>query len=309
MTGSVRAVDYPYKQRPFLLSSMTIGQLLRAGATMLAEAGIDQPEHEVVWILESALGQDRLGLHLNKNERVEERIRDNAMALFQRRASREPLQYVLGTQEFCGLDFRVTPDVLIPRPDTELLVDVVTQTCAKTSDALIADVGTGSGCIAIALARALPAATVYATDRSAQALALAQENAKRHGVQDRVHFLKGDLLEPLQRLGLQGRFAGIASNPPYIPEGDLAGLQPEVRLFEPRQALVGGSDGLFFHRRLIREAAGFLVPDGVLAVEVGIGQARHVSALAQDGENYYNVRTFDDMAKIERVVAVHKKKE
>jgi release factor glutamine methyltransferase len=288
---------------------MTIAQLLRAGATMLAEAGIDQPEHEVVWILESALGQDRLGLHLNKNARVEERIRDNAMALFQRRASREPLQYVLGTQEFCGLDFRVTPDVLIPRPDTELLVDVVTQTCAKTSDALIADVGTGSGCIAIALARALPAATVYATDRSAQALALAQENAKRHGVQDRVHFLKGDLLEPLQRLGLQGRFAGIASNPPYIPEGDLAGLQPEVRLFEPRQALVGGSDGLFFHRRLIREAAGFLVPDGVLAVEVGIGQARHVSALAQDGENYYNVRTFDDMAKIERVVAVHKKKE
>jgi release factor glutamine methyltransferase len=276
---------------------------------MLAEAGIGQPEHEVVWILESALGQDRLRLHLNKNERVEERVRDNAMALFQRRASREPLQYVLGTQEFCGLDFRVTPDVLIPRPETELLVELVAEACAKTSGALIADVGTGSGCIAIALARALPAATVYATDRSPQALALAQENAKRHGVQDRVHFLLGDLLDPLQRLGLQGRFVAIASNPPYIPEGDLAGLQPEVGLFEPRQALVGGNDGLFFHRRLVREAAGFLVADGVLAVEVGIGQARHVSALAQDGENYYNVRTFHDMAKIERVVIAQKKEE
>jgi release factor glutamine methyltransferase len=307
MTGLVRPVDHPYEQLPFLFSSMTIGELWRAGAVMLAQAGIAQPEHEAVWILESVLGQDRLGLHFNKNERVEEWGRDNAMALFERRASREPLQYVLGTQEFCGLDFRVTPDALIPRPETELLVEVVRQTCVNTSGALIADIGTGSGCIAIALARALPTATLYATDRSPQALALAQENAKRHGVQDRVKFLLGDLLEPLQGLGLQGRIIAIASNPPYIAEGDLAGLQAEVGLFEPRLALAGGNDGLFFHRRLVREAAGFLEPDGVLAVEVGLGQARHVSALAQDGENYYNVRTFHDMADIERVVVVQKK--
>jgi release factor glutamine methyltransferase len=274
---------------------------------MLAQAGIAGPENEAVWILESALGQDRLGLHLNRNETLEQRSRDNAMGLFERRASREPLQYVLGTQEFCGLDFRVTPDVLIPRPETELLVDVVRQTCANTSRAIVADIGTGSGCIAIALARALPTATLYATDRSPQALALAQENAKRHGVHDRVHFLVGDLLEPLQGLGLQGRLVAIASNPPYIAEGDLAGLQPEVGLFEPRLALAGGNDGLFFHRRLVREAADFLKPDGVLAIEVGLGQARHVSALAQDGENYYNVRTFLDMADIERVVLVQKK--
>jgi release factor glutamine methyltransferase len=307
MTGLIRPVDHPHEQLPFLLSSMTIGELWRAGTAMLAQAGIAQPENEAVWILESALGQDRLGLHLNTNERVEERGRDKAMALFERRASREPLQYVLGTQEFCGLDLRVTPDVLIPRPETELLVEVVRQTCANTSGALIADIGTGSGCIAIALARALPTATLYATDRSPQALALAQENAKRHDVQDRVHFLLGDLLEPLQGLGLQGRLVAIASNPPYIAEGDLAGLQAEVGLFEPRLALAGGNDGLFFHRRLVREAAGFLEPDGVLAIEVGLGQARHVSALAQDRENYYNVRTFHDMADIERVVVVQKK--
>ena len=126
MTGLVRPVDLPYDSRPFS-SSMTIAELCRAGETMLAQAGIVQFDNEAVWILESVLGQDRLSLYLNKNEKVEEPDRDSAMVLFQRRASREPLQYVLGTQEFCGLDFRVTPDVLIPRPETALLVDVVRQ--------------------------------------------------------------------------------------------------------------------------------------------------------------------------------------
>jgi release factor glutamine methyltransferase len=308
MPGLIRPVDHPYKQLPFLFSPMTIGELWRTGVVMLAQAGIAHPDSEAVWILESALGQDRLHLHLNKNQRVEGRGRDNAMALFERRASREPLQYVLGTQEFCGLDFRVTPGVLIPRPETELLVEVVRQACVHTSGALIADIGTGSGCIAIALARTLPTATLYATDRSPQALLLAQENAKCHGVDDRVNFLLGDLLDPLQELGLQRRFVAIASNPPYIPEGDLAGLQPEVAVFEPRLALAGGDDGLIFHRRLVREAADLLEPDGVLAIEVGFGQAGHVSALAQDGENYYNVRTFHDVAGIERVVCLQRKR-
>lgn len=307
MTGSIHPVIHPYEQPLSLISSMTIGGLWRVGAAMLAKAGIAQPENEAVWILESALRSDRLALHLKKSEKVEERDRDHAMALLERRASREPLQYVLGTQEFYGLDFRVTPDVLIPRPETELLVEVVRQTCANTSGALIADIGTGSGCIAIALARALPTATLYATDRSPQALALAQENAKRHDVQDRVNFLLGDLLEPLQGLGLHERFVAIASNPPYIAEDELVALQPEVRLFEPRLALAGGNDGLFFHRRLVREAAGFLEPGGLLAIEVGLGQGSHVSGLARDGENYYNVRTFQDMAGIERVVVVQKK--
>ena len=229
------------------------------------------------------------------------------MALFKRRACREPLQYVLGTQEFCGLDFQVTPDVLIPRPETELLVEVVRQKCADISEALIADIGTGSGCVAIALARALPEATLYATDCSTQALALAQENAKRHGVQNRVTFLTGNLLDPIQLLGLQGHLDAIVSNPPYISDANLATLQPEIRLFEPRLALDGGNDGLVFHRRLVREAANFLKSDGLLAIEVGQGQARHVSGLAQDGENYYNVRTFLDRASIERVISAKKK--
>lgn len=274
---------------------------------MLTKAGISNSDNEAVWILESVLGLDRLMLQLRKNEAVEEPSRSHAMALFKRRACREPLQYVLGTQEFCGLDFQVTPDVLIPRPETELLVEVVRQKCADISEALIADIGTGSGCVAIALARALPEATLYATDCSTQALALAQENTKRHGVQNRVTFLTGNLLDPIQLLGLQGHLDAIVSNPPYISDANLATLQPEIRLFEPRLALDGGNDGLVFHRRLVREAANFLKSDGLLAIEVGQGQARHVSGLAQDGENYYNVRTFLDRASIERVISAKKK--
>lgn len=308
MTGLSIPVDHTHQRPPFLLSSMTIAELWRAGEAMLAQAGIAQAENETVWILESVLGQDRAGLYVSKNERVEERGVRHAMALFERRASREPLQYVLGTQEFCGLDFRVTPDVLIPRPETELLVDVVRQACANTSGASIADIGTGSGCIAIALARALPTATLYATDYSPEALALAQENAKHHGVQDRVKFLGGDLLEALEGLKLHGRLAAIASNPPYIAENEFVALQPEVRLFEPRLALGGGPDGLSFHRRLLRDAAAFLEPDGVLALEVGQGQAGHVSDLARGGENYYNGRTFRDMAGIERVVCLQRRR-
>ncbi|HKN87475.1 MAG TPA: peptide chain release factor N(5)-glutamine methyltransferase [Nitrospiraceae bacterium] len=290
-----------------MISSITIGELLTAGAAMLARAGISNSDNEAVWILESVLGGDRLMLHLRKNEAVEEPDRSRAVALFERRASREPLQYVLGTQEFYGLDFRVTPDVLIPRPETELLVDVVRQKCADIPEALIADIGTGSGCVAIALARALPEATLYAMDRSPRALALAQENARRHGVRERVIFLVGDLFAPLHELVLHRRLTAIVSNPPYVAQSELKTLEPEVRLFEPRLALDGGHDGLVFHRRLVREAAAFLKPEGLLAIEVGQGQAGLVSGLARDGENYYNVRTFLDVAGIERVVSAKKK--
>jgi release factor glutamine methyltransferase len=306
MIGSIPPIPSPYEQCSLILS-ITIGELWTEGAAMLAAAGISNSDNEAVWILESVLGIDRLMLHLRRNEAVVEPSRSQAMALFKRRASREPLQYVLGTQEFYGLDFQVTPDVLIPRPETELLVEVVRQQCADIPEPLITDIGTGSGCVAIALARAMPGATLYATDRSPRALALAQENAKRHGVQDRVTFLTGDLFAPLHELVLHRRLTAIVSNPPYIAQSELMALEPEVGLFEPSMALDGGHDGLVFHRRLVREAAAFLKPEGLLAIEVGQGQASLVSGLAQDGENYYNVRTFLDMAGIERIVAAKKK--
>lgn len=306
MTVSIPPTVDPYQQ-PSLISSMTIRDLWHAGEVMLEKAGISNSKNQTVWILESALGLDRLTLHLRKNDEVEEPRLSRTVALFERRASREPLQYVLGTEEFCGLDFGVTPDVLIPRPETELLVEVIRRTCADISEPLIADIGTGSGCVAIALARALPQARFYATDRSPQALVLAQENAKRHGVRDRVTFMRGDMFSPLHDRRLQGQLIAIVSNPPYIPHGDLMALEPEVRLFEPRHALDGGNDGLAFHRRLVWEAPTFLKKGGLLAMEVGQGQASLVSGLAQTGQNYYNVRTFLDIAGIGRVVLAKKK--
>lgn len=305
MNGSNHSTVLSDEQPPSI-ASMTIGELLSAGTVLLAESGITHADNEAVWILESALGLDRLALHLKKREPVEERDRDHAMSLFARRASGEPLQYLLGTQEFCGLEFRVTPDVLIPRADTEILVEAVRQRCANKHHAFIADIGTGSGCIAIALARALPSAALYAIDQSRQALSLAQENACRHGVRDRVTFLLGDLFQPFQALGIQGRMAAIVSNPPYIPDPALPTLQAEVRLFEPHLALAGGSDGLVYHRRLIQEAAPVLAPGGWLAMEVGQGQARFVCDLAREGENYYNVQAIRDRAGIERVVLMRK---
>lgn len=274
---------------------------------MLAQAGVSPAQQEAVWILEFALGLDRLALHLKKENTVKDCDWERAMVLFGRRASREPLQYVLGTQEFCGLDLAVTPDVLIPRPETELLVQVIIQQCAGTLGAAIADIGTGSGCIAIALAHAIPSARLYALDCSSEALTVAQANANRLRVQDRITFLRGDMLEPLHGQGVQGRLAAIVSNPPYIPEHDIEILQPEVRLFEPRLALAAGSDGLFFHRRLVSEAAAFLQPNGWLAIEVGQGQATQVSGLAQAGENYYNGWALQDRAGIERVVIFNKR--
>jgi len=224
-----------------------------------------------------------------------------------RRSAREPLQYLLGTQEFFGLEFLVGPEVLIPRPETELLVEEARSHSLTFSFPLISDVGTGSGCIAIALATALRSARLFAIDRSASAIALARKNAVRHRVQERITFLEGDLLQPLKGLELNGRLAAIVSNPPYIPQDELATLQPEVGLYEPRLALDGGLDGLAIHRRLLREAVEFLAPGGLLAVEVGQGQTENVIQIALDQGDYDRIRTIRDAAGIERVLCLTRK--
>ena len=183
--------------------------------------------------------------------------------LIERRAQREPLQYITGRQEFWGLDFMVTPDVLIPRPETELIVETALAACQDRSRPLtIIDLCTGSGCIAISLAKELPAARIFATDTSAKALAVARENARRHGVSDRIRFLEGDLFGPLEELDLQGQVDIIVSNPPYVPSGDRPALQPEVRDYEPELALFAGPEGTEIHRRIIGTAPRFLKKNG-----------------------------------------------
>lgn len=290
--------------------AMSIGDLARRGTVLLLRAGIEQAGRETAWLLEHALRVTPLDLRLNDSQIVEGEGLRRARALLARRADREPLQYLLGTQEFCGLEFEVEPSVLIPRPETELLVEAAVR-CAGMQPAagrrpIVADVGTGSGCIAVSLARRMPLAVLYATDRSAEALRVAGRNVERHGVAGQVTFLEGDLLEPLRARGLSGRVDIVVSNPPYIAEREWEALQPEVRLFEPRIALAGGEDGLAVYRRLVQEAVDLLNADGWLIMEVGQGQADSVRMLLDATKQYGIVDVRPDQAGIDRVVCARK---
>jgi release factor glutamine methyltransferase len=215
-----------------------------------------------------------------------------------RRAAREPLQYITGVQEFFGLPLRVTPDTLIPRPETEHLVEAVLAWAAAQPPTLLrlrlVDVGTGSGAIAIALAKQVPDAEISAGDVSTAALAVARDNAER--LHARVHFVASDLLEAFAE---QPLFDAIVTNPPYVPDVDGAMLQAEVRDFEPRVALFGGTDGLDLYRRLIPAAHSALRPGGLLAMEFGFGQQEPLSDLLA---GWRDVRFIEDYAGIPRIV-------
>jgi release factor glutamine methyltransferase len=229
-----------------------------------------------------------------------------AKGLVERRVGREPLQYILGTQEFCGLEFHVNPTVLIPRPETELLVEYVAQRISVERQATIVDACTGSGCIAVAIARLRPRAQVIATDLSPSSLNVARLNATRHAVCQRIAWLEGDLLGPLADRGLKGRIDVIVSNPPYISEADWATLQPEVRLFEPRGALVAGPQGTELQERLLQEAGQYLSPGGALIMEIGTGQARAMRRFVDQIPGYRFYRLVYDAAGLERVVIVER---
>ncbi len=214
-----------------------------------------------------------------------------------RRLTREPIQHITGVQEFFGLPFAVSPAVLIPRPETELLVESALARLPQTLPLRIADVGTGSGAIAIAIAFHLPHAEVTAIDISAAALALARRNAETNRVAARVHFLEGDLFHALPP-GTKP-FDAVLSNPPYIPDSDRASLHPQVRDFEPANALFAGPDGLSLYERLIPQALQHLAPGGLLALELGAGQR---DALANLLHGWNAVQFLNDLQGIPRVV-------
>ena len=282
--------------------ALTIGGLLREGIRVLSEAGIENAVNEAVWIVECALGMPHLSLYIESHQAVSPEDRHHAFALLQRRAGREPLQYILGTQEFCGFDFEVGPQVLIPRPETELLVQEILEHDQLGESPRLADVGTGSGCIAIALAKRILNATVYAVDLSRSALQIARRNAIRHRVDDRISWLEGHLVQPLRQRGLAEKLSVIVSNPPYVSDADMAALPPEVRDHEPALALRGGEDGMTLHRSLLREAAGLLAEGGRLILEVGHEQAQEVCRIAREQDTYRAVHAVRDHAGIERVV-------
>lgn len=271
----------------------TIKKVLDWTKVFLADKGVENARLESEWMLASVTGLDRMGLYVNFDKPLTDAELAGFRGMVARRGKREPLQYILGSQEFCGLQFAVTPAVLIPRHDTAVLVEAALEKAADAQSVL--DIGTGSGCIAVTLAKNLPGSAVTAVDISAEVLAIARLNAENNRVS--VEFAEGSIFEPVaDRL-----FDLIVSNPPYIPTVDIAALQPEVGEFEPLRALDGGADGLDFYRMIVSHAPKHLNPGGWLILEVGINQSEPVrELLASTG--FLSLFTSKDAGGIDRVV-------
>jgi release factor glutamine methyltransferase len=285
-------------------TGMTVAQLMAKSLDVLVRAGIETAAQEATWLLERALHTTGLKLTIERNRVLCSSECVEAEKLIARRASREPLQYILGSQEFCGLDFEVSPAVLIPRPETEFLVEEAKEAVAGKVRTTIVDIGTGSGCLAVTLGTLMRSARIYAVDCSESALAVAEKNVARHSIEGNVICVLGDLCSPLESFGLAGRVDVIVSNPPYIAEAEWLSLQPEVRDFEPRGALVAGTAGIEVHCRLLDQAWKTLVPGGWLLMEVGKGQSDAVCRLAARIGHYEKPIVRRDAAGIDRIVRI-----
>lgn len=265
----------------------------------LLSKGVVNARLEAEWLLCAATGLDRVGLYLQYDKPLNGTELAAYRVMVARRARREPLQHILGSQEFCGLDYDVSADVLIPRHDTEVLIS---EALARQSAAhSVLDIGTGSGCIAVSLQKRLSSAIVTATDISEAALAIARRNAEKHSAP--IEFLLGSLFAPVA-----GRsFDLIVSNPPYIPTADIESLDQEVRDYDPVIALDGGSDGLAFYRTLIPASVDYLNANGWLLVETGIGQAKEIVLLFNKTCGFGEPFIAYDPGGIERVIGAQRK--
>jgi release factor glutamine methyltransferase len=280
---------------------MTAAALLHDAAATLAAAGVASPEWDAERLLRHVLGCDRAALVAEPGRPVPAPQAEGFRALVARRAAREPLQYILGTQAFWRHEFLVTPAVLIPRPETELLVEAGLELLRGTKSPVVVDVGTGSGCVALSIAAEREDAEVHATDISKAALEVARENARRLGLEERVTFHHGHLLAPLAGREVQL----VVSNPPYVDVAERGSLAAEVRDHEPAEALFPPGDPLAVHRALARGSIPALRPGGWLALEVGHGQAAAVEALCLDA-GLVDVRATPDLAGIPRVVTARR---
>jgi len=261
----------------------------------------DGARRDAETLLLHLLGKNRAWMLAHMDDELGYECAEEYIAMLELRFAGEPMQYIFGEAEFYRLPFRVTPDVLIPRPETEHVVEKVLELAGKFSSPRIVDVGTGSGAIAVALAHELPDAIVTATDLSAAAVGVARENAERNGVAERIRFLEGDLLEPVA--GEQ--FDIVVSNPPYVAEADRESLAIEVRDYEPGRALFAGADGLDIYRRLIPQAFGALARGGYLVLEIGYGQELPVSALLGEGD-FESIEFTPDLKGIPRVACAQR---
>lgn len=280
---------------------MTIKEALKKASQALASSSIEDALLEAEVLMMHVLDIDRAKLYIGLEDELSPRDEGAYSQLLIRRLSHEPIFYIIGHREFFGHDFCVAPGALIPRAESELLVERALDFATDLSgqEPIIADIGTGCGAIAICLSLLLPQARVYATDISTQALQIARVNCLRHGVEQRVHLLEGDLVDPLPE-----QVHMIVANLPYIRDGELEGLSAEIRFFEPVEALLGGPDGLGKVRQLLAEAGGKLRPGGLILVEVGASQWRAAASLARGLFPLAGVELARDLGGRDRVLTV-----
>ncbi|HSD50172.1 MAG TPA: peptide chain release factor N(5)-glutamine methyltransferase [Candidatus Methylomirabilis sp.] len=288
----------------------SIEECLASGTLLLERAGIESARLDAGCLLAYVLACPHWLLVLEQRRRLTREQFGRYLRLLQRREQREPLAYLLGTREFWSLPLAVSSGVLIPRPETETLVEATLAACAEVSPPasgrqVILDLCTGTGAIAIALARELPQVQVFATDRSRRALRIARTNAQAHGVADRIIFLRGNLWRALDGVMPARQADLVVSNPPYIPSSAIETLMPEVQ-WEPRRALDGGPDGLEFHREIIRGAPWRLRPGGFLLLEIGADQASAARRLLEAEGSFEECRVIQDLAGRDRVIAARR---
>jgi release factor glutamine methyltransferase len=276
--------------------------LLGASERMLIEAGVESARLDATLLLGAAAGVSRTEV-LAGMVTLDDPVRRRFEVLINRRAAREPIAYILGHKEFNSLELEVGPGVLIPRPETEILVEAALEILRRMGAAKVLDLGTGSGAIAVAIATHAPAARIVASDLSIEALEMARRNVRRFGLGQQIEIRRADCFASMDSGGELGGFDLIVSNPPYVPDGEIGGLQPEVSRYEPRSALAGGPDGLDFYRMLARQSRRHLRERGRVAVEVGAGQAAEVEAIVRAG-GFSEAMMRRDLAGIPRVVCV-----
>jgi release factor glutamine methyltransferase len=284
---------------------MTIGEAILAGEKQLVAAGIDSGRLETEMMLAQLREEPRLNLWLQRGDVLTEGQREKLQDWLARRSTREPIQHILGWAPFLDFELHVTRDVLVPRPETEVLAQLAIQRLAGAAAPRVLDWGTGSGCLALAIAQAVPSAEVHALDVSPDALRIARANAIAYRLADRIRFHPGDGFAALDSefRDPQNAFDLIVTNPPYIPAAEVETLDPEVRLHDPRLALVGGDDGLECYRRLAAEALGWLKPGGWLLAEFGDGQAPALTDLF--GKAGWNIEAVEkDLSGRDRILIV-----
>jgi len=283
---------------------MSIRRAIRDAEGRLRRKGLLSPGLDAEILLSFCLGMDRTGLLREGDRPVAPGEMQTFNDLLERRLRGEPVAYIVGRREFWSLDLKVSPAVLVPRPETEILVQAVLETARRsgTSAPRILEIGTGSGAVSVALARELISARIFATDLSPEALRVARENAAVHGVADRIFFIACNLLEPFS-----GSLDMIASNPPYLSEAEYEGLPVEIRDYEPKGALLAGPGGTEFHRAIIRHAGAHLREGGWLFLEIGFGQKDPVRALLDQAGHFDSVLFTGDYAGIDRVVTARRR--